>query len=121
MKRVQHLKNALRGIFPDVDAAAKNFHRRIQHDDFHVFAIAGEKYGIRQAGFWTVAIGESSNDLYYMLAWESLAEREKKWSAFGSDPDWIKARIQTETEAGGPLTTNMDNYILAPTSYSAVK
>jgi hypothetical protein len=80
-----------------------------------------EKYGIRQAGFWTVAIGESSNDLYYMLAWESLAEREKKWTAFATDPDWTKARIQTETEAGGPLTTNIDNFILAPTAYSAVK
>ena len=80
-----------------------------------------EKYGIRQAGFWTVAIGGSSNDLYYMLAWESLAERERKWGAFASDPDWIKGRIGTETEAGGPLTTSIDNFILSPTSYSALK
>ncbi len=37
------------------------------------------KHGIRQAGFWTTVIGESSNDLTYLLAWESLAEREQKW------------------------------------------
>ena len=41
-----------------------------------------EKHGIRQAGFWTVAIGESNQDLYYMLEWESLAERERKWERF---------------------------------------
>ena len=35
-----------------------------------------QKHGIRQAGFWTVLIGDSNQDLYYLLAWESLAERE---------------------------------------------
>ena len=39
---------------------------------------------IQQAGFWTTVIGESSEMLYYMLKWESLAEREKKWAAFGA-------------------------------------
>ena len=29
-----------------------------------------EKHGIRQAGFWTVLIGEGNNDLHYLLAWE---------------------------------------------------
>jgi NIPSNAP len=38
-----------------------------------------EKHGIRQAGFWTVLIGDGSNDLHYLLAWESMAEREKVW------------------------------------------
>src|SRR5262245_15667633 len=41
-----------------------------------------EKHGIRQAGFWTTMIGESHNNLFYLLAWESLAEREQKWAAF---------------------------------------
>src|ERR1700739_2042562 len=30
-----------------------------------------EKHRIRQAGFWTVAIGSSNQDLYYMLQWET--------------------------------------------------
>ena len=48
-----------------------------------------ERHGIRQAGFWTTVVGESSNDLHYLLAWESLAEREQKWAAFQADPEWI--------------------------------
>ncbi len=51
-----------------------------------------EKHGIRPAGFWTVLIGDGSNDLHYLLAWESLAEREKVWGTFQVDPAWIKVR-----------------------------
>src|SRR5476651_1726851 len=46
------------------------------------------KHGIRQAGFWTVLVGESNQDLYYLIQWESLAERETKWNAFQADPEW---------------------------------
>jgi hypothetical protein len=78
-----------------------------------------ERHGIRQAGFWTTVIGESNRTLTYMIAWESLAEREKKWSAFLADPEWQKKRA--ETEANGPIVANVRNEILAPTAYSAVK
>jgi NIPSNAP len=78
-----------------------------------------EKHGIRPAGFWTVLIGESNADLYYMLEWENLAERERKWDAFATDPQWLSARA--ETEKNGPLISHFTNYILTPTSYSSVK
>ena len=78
-----------------------------------------EKHGIKQAGFWTVAIGESSNDLYYLLAWESLAEREKKWTAFASDPEWLAKRAETEKD--GPIVASVANSMLQPTSFSSVK
>jgi hypothetical protein len=35
-----------------------------------------KKHGIRLAGFWTTLIGDSNHELTYLLAWESLAERE---------------------------------------------
>ncbi|WP_442994258.1 NIPSNAP family protein [Scytonema sp. PRP1] len=38
-----------------------------------------EKHGIRQAGFWTTLIGQSNQRLTYMLAWDSMAEREERW------------------------------------------
>ena len=44
-----------------------------------------DKHGIKQAGFWTVLVGESNQDLYYLLKWETLAEREQKFGAFGAD------------------------------------
>lgn len=78
-----------------------------------------EKHGIRQVGFWTVTIGESNHDLYYLLEWKDLAERERVWGAFMTDPDWLKARA--ETEKNGPLINSISNSILAPTSYSKVR
>jgi hypothetical protein len=77
------------------------------------------KHGIRQAGFWTTAIGESNNDLTYLLAWESLAEREQRWGAFASDPEWLAAR--SESEKDGPIVANIVSSILQPTSFSSVR
>jgi hypothetical protein len=78
-----------------------------------------EKHGIRQAGFWTTLIGESNQQLTYMLAWDSMAERQERWSAFLADPEWIA--IGTETEKDGPLVQNISNELLAPTVFSSVK
>jgi NIPSNAP len=78
-----------------------------------------EKHGIRQAGFWTTMIGESNQELTYLLAWESLGERERKWGAFISDPEWIAAR--EETEKDGAIVANVTNSILQPTSFSSVR
>jgi len=78
-----------------------------------------EKYGIRQVGFFTTAIGPNSQDLTYLLAWESLDEREQRWGAFQSDPDWIAAR--TASEADGQIVANIASTILTPTKFSALK
>ena len=78
-----------------------------------------ERFGIRQAGFWTEEVGESNNDLVYLLAWESLAEREQKWGAFAVDPEWLEKRAATE--AAGPIVASITNSILKPTSFSSVK
>jgi hypothetical protein len=78
-----------------------------------------EKHGIRQVGFWTSVISESNNDLYYMLEWQDLAERQQKRDAFMSDPEW--ARAKAETEKDGVLSTHITNLILAPTSFSKLK
>jgi hypothetical protein len=78
-----------------------------------------ERHGIRQAGFWTTLVGESIYDLTYLLAWESLAEREKKWAAFMTDPEWLKVRAESEKD--GPINANVSNSLLVPTDFSSVK
>jgi hypothetical protein len=78
-----------------------------------------ERHGIRQAGFWTTVVGESANDLTYLVAWESMAERETKWAAFQADSEWQSARAESEKD--GPIILNVSNQFLAPTSFSSVK
>lgn len=78
-----------------------------------------DKHGIRQAGFFTTLVGESNQDLTYLLAWESLAEREQKWTAFTTDPEWLAARAKTEED--GQIVLTIENQLLVPTSFSSVK
>lgn len=75
-----------------------------------------DKHGIRQAGFFTTVIGESSNDLTYLLAWDSMADREARWNAFIADPEWHAARDRSE--ADGPILANVASQFLAPTKFS---
>lgn len=78
-----------------------------------------DKHGIRQAGFFTTLIGQSNQELTYFLSWESMAEREKKWGAFATDPEWLAVRA--ETEKGGQIVGNIVSQLLAPTAFSSVR
>ena len=74
------------------------------------------KHGIRPVGFWTTIVGESKQNLIYILAWENAAEREKLWKAFLTDPEWV--RISTDSERDGQLVEDINNQLLAPTPFS---
>jgi NIPSNAP len=73
-----------------------------------------KRHGIEQAGFC-----DSNQALYYLLKWESLTDREKKWNAFQADPEWHTKRA--ETEKNGAIVARVENSILQPTSFSSVK
>lgn len=78
-----------------------------------------KKHGIRQAGFWTTLIGQSNRELTYLIEWESLDERQKKWAAFQADPEWIRQR--DESEKNGAIIENVTSQILVPAAFSSVK
>lgn len=78
-----------------------------------------EKHEIQPVGFWTFAIGPSTAQLYYLLEWKDLAEREQRWNAFVKDPEWVSKRAESEKD--GALVTHMENYILQPTDYSPLR
>ena len=74
------------------------------------------KHGIRTVGFWTTLVGPSALEFTYLLSYDSMADRERKWNAFSTDPEWLA--VKRETEADGPLWSNIRNQFLAPISYS---
>ncbi|WP_315704163.1 MULTISPECIES: NIPSNAP family protein [unclassified Bradyrhizobium] len=78
-----------------------------------------EKHGIRPVGFFTTLIGESNQELTYFLAWESLAERETRWTAFATDPEWLAARAKSEED--GQIVANITSQLLTPTAFSAMR
>ena len=74
-----------------------------------------KQHGIGMLGFWTDEIG-TSNRLTYILVFDSLADREKKWTAFQADPGWHQVRA--ETEAAGPIVDHVVNAFMRLTPYS---
>jgi len=99
---------AMAGRLPDL-------HKRFAEITLGLF----QKHGIQMVGFWTNEIGGSNDQLIYMLAYESLADREQKWGAFIADPDRL-AKF-AETEKNGPLVRRLTAQILRPTPYSPMQ
>ena len=78
-----------------------------------------DRIGIRQAGFWTTIVGDSVQELTYMLTWDSMAERDARWNAFLADPEWLA--VSAESERDGQLIADIRNTLLAPTAFSAAR
>jgi hypothetical protein len=74
-----------------------------------------KEFGIGIVGFWNDEIG-ASNQLTYILSFDSMADREEKWAAFQSHKPWHEARA--ETEANGPLVAQVLNSFMSLTPYS---
>jgi len=79
-----------------------------------------ERIGLRPAGFFTTLVGSSNHELTYFLAWESMEERERLWTAFATDPEWVAARAAHQKEHG-EVVANIANSFLAPTAFSTVR
>jgi hypothetical protein len=78
-----------------------------------------EKHDIKNVGYWMNSIGGRSDELWYMLGFENLGQRDTAWAAFASDPEWQAARADSEKD--GPLVHHIENRILNPTNFSPLK
>ena len=75
------------------------------------------KTGLQPVFFGETIIGPKLPNLTYMLVFESMAERDKRWKVFGGDPDWKKLRANP---AYKDTVSNITDIILRPTSYSQI-
>ena len=77
------------------------------------------KAGAEQVFYGDTLIGTRLPNLTYMLAFASLADRDKSWAAFRGSDDWkalsTKPRYTFET-----IVSNITNLILTPTAYSQI-
>jgi hypothetical protein len=78
-----------------------------------------EKHGMKNIGYWTADIGDYSDRLFYIVAFDSLEQRQRAWASFRSDPEW--QRVVAESEANGPIVARVTNTLLTPTDYSPLQ
>ena len=79
-----------------------------------------ERHGMENAGYWVPADPpRSQNTLYYILRHKSREAATASWAAFRNDPDWIKAR--KDSEAAGKIVDRVESVFLRPADFSKLK
>jgi hypothetical protein len=79
-----------------------------------------EKHGMTLIGFWTpIDPRAAEGKLIYLVAHPSKETAEKNWDKFRNDPDWKKAKA--DSEKAGPIVEKVESVFLNPTDYSALK
>lgn len=77
------------------------------------------KAGAEQVFYADTLIGTRLPNLTYMLAFASLADRDKSWAAFRASDEW-KALSSQPRYAFETIVSNITNLILTPTAYSQI-
>jgi hypothetical protein len=94
----------------------KALHARFRDHTVKIFA----KHGMTSIGYWSpIDAAEADKKMVYILAFPSKEAADKSWEAFHNDPEWKKAR--EESEKDGPLVARVVSVFLNPTDYSAIK
>ncbi len=79
-----------------------------------------EKHNIKSIGYWTPLEGPTAETtLIYLLEHPSREDARKNWAAFSADPDWQKAKAESET--AGRIVAKAESVFLNPTDYSPIK
>lgn len=79
-----------------------------------------EKHGITNIGYWVPADAPGSeNTLIYLVAFPSREAAKKSWDAFRADPDWLKARAESEKD--GKIVDRIESVYLNPADFSALR
>ena len=99
---------AMPGRLPDL-------HARFRNHTLKLF----QRHGFRNVGYWTASVGDYSNRLIYIVAFENSEQRDQAWAGFRADPEW--QRVVAQSEANGPLVARVFNTLLTPTDYSPLQ
>jgi hypothetical protein len=79
-----------------------------------------KKHGMDLVGYWTPTDPkEAEVKLIYILAYPSRDAATKSWKAFQDDPDWKKAKAESEKD--GKLVDKVEFVFMNPTDYSPIK
>jgi hypothetical protein len=61
----------------------------------------------------------ADNTIIYILAHPTREDAKKNWAAFNADPEWVKAK--TESEKDGRIVEKVVSVFADPTDFSPIK
>ena len=99
--------------YTTLEGRLPNLHARFKNHTLKLF----EKHGMKNVMYWTPTDDKlSANTLIYVL-WHASPEAAKKsWDGFRADPDWHKAR--DESEKDGKIVAKVESVYMTLTEFS---
>ncbi len=91
------------------DGAAEKLHRRFADSTLELF----ERHGLDVAGLWHD--DADPGRIVYLLRFDDEETRRQAWAGFQADEDW--QRVKRESEADGPVVSEMTSRVLVTPSY----
>lgn len=96
----------LEGRLPNLNARFKN----------HTMKLF-EKHGMKNVMYWTPTDEKTANNTLIYVIWHASPEAAKKsWDGFRADPEWHKAR--DESEKDGKIVAKVESVYMKATDYS---
>ncbi len=96
----------LEGRLPNLNARFKN----------HTLKLF-EKHGMKNVMYWTPTDEKTADNTLIYVIWHASPEAAKKsWDAFRNDPEWHKAR--DESEKDGKIVAKVEAVYMKATDYS---
>jgi hypothetical protein len=81
-----------------------------------------DKYGMKSIGYWVPQDAPlKDNTLIYVLSHESREAAAKSWAAFRTDPDWVKAKAESEKDGALTVPNGVVSVFADPTEFSPIK
>lgn len=103
-------------IYTAADGKLDALHARFRDHTNKLFT----KHGIEMIAYWVPTDEpKNKNTLVYVLAYPSREAAKKAWADFQADPEWQKAKAESEKD--GKLVTKVESTFMSPTDYSPMK
>jgi hypothetical protein len=100
--------------YTTLDGKLEDLKNRFRDHTIKIFA----SHDMVSVGYWTPQDGPK-NTLIYILAHPNRDAATRNWDAFRKDPEWIKAR--EESEANGKVVEKVVSVFMDATPFSPMK
>jgi hypothetical protein len=88
----------------------ERFHKRTSRVAVELF----RKYHMKIVDFWEDAEGKDT--ICYIIKHQDMDARNRNFESFRNDPEWIKAK--KESEASEPIVDKIENFFMTRVPYS---
>lgn len=99
--------------YTTLEGRLPNLHARFKNHTMKLF----EKHGMKNIMYWTPTDEKTANNTLIYVLWHASPEAAKKsWDGFRGDPEWHKAR--DESEKDGKIVAKVESVYMKATDYS---